>query len=488
MLLVCLGIVMAVSTAHLWQKDILFHTDIARDFLVMQDIVETKKPTLIGPRSGGISGVFHGPLWYYLNLLPFIVTGGSPVAMGWWWWLVGVGTVVAFYYMSRQLIKDKTLSLATSLLFASLIFISIPGLYNPSGIIFLSPFIFYFLLSYLKTPKFLSGVLLWLLLGVCVQFQMAFALPLAILVGPLFGYISLRSRRYQDLLTFGFFLLPLATFVLFDLRHDWLQTRSVWTYLQHPTGEAISLKDLAFRRLPLVAFSGISVLGLPMYTSLILVSAALYLGYRDKQTRNAVKIFLYLYLGWWLLTLFFKGTMENYYFMGFLPMVVVMVGLVSSRHKTLAGVFIVAAVVTAGLRLQSSRYTVDRFNTSSWKLLSSIVDDAATHNNFGYFVYSQDQYAYPLKYAFAYRLRKQENVTSLAFQKQPLTILVKAADDPHNPFLTSDYWTREKVRITSTPQEIKHYLGGYTLEVYRLSTEEVAIESDQNMITDLHFR
>ena len=72
--LACLAILSAVlflNTLHLFKADVRFHTDIARDFLVMADIVETNKPTLIGPKSGGISGVFHGPAWYYLNL-PFI--------------------------------------------------------------------------------------------------------------------------------------------------------------------------------------------------------------------------------------------------------------------------------------------------------------------------------------------------------------------------------------------------------------------------------
>jgi hypothetical protein len=49
-----------LSAWYVINGDIVFHTDIARDFLVLQDIVETHKPTLIGPRSGGISGVFHG--------------------------------------------------------------------------------------------------------------------------------------------------------------------------------------------------------------------------------------------------------------------------------------------------------------------------------------------------------------------------------------------------------------------------------------------
>ncbi len=65
--------------------DIIFHTDIARDFLLMEDVVKNKPITLIGPRSGGIPGVFHGPLWTYLNLPSFIIGGGNPAIVSWFW-------------------------------------------------------------------------------------------------------------------------------------------------------------------------------------------------------------------------------------------------------------------------------------------------------------------------------------------------------------------------------------------------------------------
>src|SRR5579863_1751233 len=87
---------------HLFLGDLLFHTDIARDFLLIQDIAVNHKLTLIGPRAGGIPGTFFGPIWLYLNLPVFLLGNGNPIIIGYFWLLlffVGIGTV---YYVGYK--------------------------------------------------------------------------------------------------------------------------------------------------------------------------------------------------------------------------------------------------------------------------------------------------------------------------------------------------------------------------------------------------
>src|ERR1700704_37205 len=85
---------------HLLLGDLLFHTDIARDFLLIQDIAVNNKLTLIGPRAGGIPGVFFGPIWLYLNLPAFIIGNGNPLAVGYFWLLLFLFGVGAVYYVA----------------------------------------------------------------------------------------------------------------------------------------------------------------------------------------------------------------------------------------------------------------------------------------------------------------------------------------------------------------------------------------------------
>src|SRR3989338_6375482 len=51
--------------------EIHFFNDVARDFLLFGEI-DAKKIMLIGPRSNA-SGLFHGPLWSYINYPAYLL-------------------------------------------------------------------------------------------------------------------------------------------------------------------------------------------------------------------------------------------------------------------------------------------------------------------------------------------------------------------------------------------------------------------------------
>lgn len=54
-----------------------FVFDMGRDHIWVRNIVELKKPTLVGPW-GSLAGVYFGPAWYYLLVPAYIITGGDP--------------------------------------------------------------------------------------------------------------------------------------------------------------------------------------------------------------------------------------------------------------------------------------------------------------------------------------------------------------------------------------------------------------------------
>src|SRR3990167_10532225 len=72
----------------LLKSDVHFFNDVARDFLLLREI-DSKKIVLIGPRSNA-SGLFHGPLWSYLNYPVYKIVQGNPVAQAWFWLGLGV--------------------------------------------------------------------------------------------------------------------------------------------------------------------------------------------------------------------------------------------------------------------------------------------------------------------------------------------------------------------------------------------------------------
>ena len=63
----------------------IFGFDQGREMLAAKNIVVNHKLTLIGTEVGagsaGISGVFHGPIYYYMLAVPFILFNGDPASM-----------------------------------------------------------------------------------------------------------------------------------------------------------------------------------------------------------------------------------------------------------------------------------------------------------------------------------------------------------------------------------------------------------------------
>jgi len=186
--------------------------------------------------------------------------------------------------------------------------------------------------------------------------------------------------------------------------------------------------------------------------------------------------------------LLFSGDIWNYYFSQFYGVFLLLIAILVSNRRVAQSVL--ALVVC--LSLLSARgvlvYSPDRFDSSSWRLLQRIASEALTIPDSGYFVYSQDQFAYPLKYAFSFYAKQHAEVPVEAYVKKPLTVLVKSADDLNNPYSTSLEWQKNKLHITNTPFEAHTYAYGYTVERFALQGDDLSTPIDPNLILDLHFR
>lgn len=490
-LIIILLSVLILTTNHLWHKDILFHTDLARDFLVMQDMVENKKPTLIGPRSGGISGVFHGPAWYYISLVPFILTKGDPVMMGWFWWLIGLSAVGCFFVTSFKIGKNLNSSLLSSICFSLILLPQAASPVNNYIADLFSFFVFFLWLEWWKKPTLLRASIAWFLLGMLVQFQMAFAVPIAVILGPIFLYKIIKLKKYKQALSLIAFLIPLSTFFLFEIRHDWLQLRSVLAYLNLKEKVDYSLIKVLVQRIISISGDGLNIFKIsPSFLSAPIMLAFWLIGVNNKKKsiKLAVSLTTYAYLFWWILTIFYSGTVWGYYFSPFFGIFLLVINLISSNNRKAKLILLMATILLISRSKGDLIYKEGRFNSSSWKLLKTMAAESLNKQNLGYFVYSQDQFAYSLKYAFYLQNKQDKDINAAAFVKKEETILIKASDDPRNPYSTSKDWQVNRIRINQEPKSIKYYEYGYQVETYELNKETIDQPIDPNLITNLHFR
>lgn len=205
----------------------LFLLDQGRDMLAVKRILYEHHLTLIGPYTS-LQGVFQGPLWYYLLAVPTYLSRGNPWGSLALMLIISLATVMVVYSLSLKFF-GKRIALITSFLFAVSPEAVAAATYewNPHPM-WLLIVLYAFALFSVENGRYRSFLLLWPLIGLMFHFQTA--LGIFILTGT-FCYFLLFNKNIikhayflYGLLLGGIFFLPQ---LLFDLRHDFLMTKSI---------------------------------------------------------------------------------------------------------------------------------------------------------------------------------------------------------------------------------------------------------------------
>lgn len=470
-----------------------FQGDLARDFLLFEEIAVTRKPVLIGPRTS-MQGVFHGPARLYLNLPVFIASGGNPIASGWFWVALLAAGVWVFYFIAKKLLP-KNAALPATALYALSIAPSAPYLYNPYGAVFIAPLFFYFFIQYIQKNSFTHLLICLLLIGFTIQFEMVWGVP-ALFVVVASAFLSIFKRKqFTHLFAFFILYIPFSTFIFFDLRHDFFQVKSFITYIVGQPGTAREQIDMLAR---IVERLKDMFLVLPSYFSnnmplLSGIFACITLGGLLIFRNNVTRTFLLFYGVFWLLTLPLKGKIYDYYYWAFLPLFCLVLGaLISGIFKKWSSIifaFLILLLLFFNIRLVLTQN--DQFfktNTGLWQFYSQqaeqIYKDANT--DFGWYVYTADQYAYSFKYAMSYMQSKYLSIRASKFEKKPLTYLMIYPSD--NKYTNERDWKTGQVKINKKSVQVIKSIGGSYVEKYNLTSEEQKVQSDSSLLQDLTFR
>lgn len=209
-----------------------FNMDNARDMIDVREMVVLHKLRLIGPGSA-IEGLFNGPAYYYLLAIPFILSRGDPYAsiiMEIVLWAIG-----GFFLLKLVSRWSKWLVLPVGAIWVSSNYVVLTNLYafNPNPVILLTPVFIYCLVEYLKQGKQIWSVISWFLAGLFFNFEMNFGVftPLIFLVSIIVtGKIKLIKTSAFWIGVFVF-LLTLLPQIIFDLKHQFIMSRSVVNFV-----------------------------------------------------------------------------------------------------------------------------------------------------------------------------------------------------------------------------------------------------------------
>src|SRR3989344_4708229 len=211
---------LALRLPQIWRDEFPFVFDFGRDLIWVRNMVELKRPTLIGPW-GSLAGVYFGPLWYYLLAIPYIIFSGDPRGPVYLTLTANLTVLVlGFWWLRRFDIK-------LGLIFAFLVAIS-PHNIN------LSTFAFHANMLPLTQLLFLYGLYRRDFRGLCLaalmtslnfHFEPATGIftTLTLIIFLAWQYRHLEIRLIRSIRnSLVIFILPFLPNVVFDLRHNFL--------------------------------------------------------------------------------------------------------------------------------------------------------------------------------------------------------------------------------------------------------------------------
>jgi hypothetical protein len=236
----------ALRAVEVINHNYLFGFDMGRDYLAAYNIVHNHKMTLIGAEVGagsaGLSGIFHGPGYFYLIALVYKLFNGDPYGGLLLMFFFGVATLLIAFLSVRKMFGLLTATVTLFLIGVSpLITSQSRFLWNHHPTSFFIALVLYFSYMITKKPRLYAPMAIFTA-GIIYHFELAMAVPLVVTLCIALPIVF----RCKDIKTYLYSLIAviLSFFpaALFEARHGWMAVRSLWSYLgtNSQTGNGVS--------------------------------------------------------------------------------------------------------------------------------------------------------------------------------------------------------------------------------------------------------
>lgn len=197
-----------------------FHYDQGRDAKIIWDLWHGGKLFLIGPTTG-LDGIFLGPFYYYLIAPFYLIGAGNPVIPS--LFLSFLVTISLFVlYLTGVEIGGRIAGFVALIIgtFSNHLIFSSRWLSNPTPIYLTSILIFFLMAKMLKDSKKYYWYLIYFLVGVSFQFELASA----IFYTPILVVFTIWQRNKLNLKSFfvscAFLFITFLPQITFNFKHD----------------------------------------------------------------------------------------------------------------------------------------------------------------------------------------------------------------------------------------------------------------------------
>ncbi|OGG08347.1 hypothetical protein A2154_01510 [Candidatus Gottesmanbacteria bacterium RBG_16_43_7] len=240
-----------LRSVEVLNHNFLFGFDNGRDFMIARDMVENHKLRLIGAEAGSgsaaLKGLFHGPGYYYLLALSYVVFQKNPYGALIIMFLFGITTMVLTYKLTYKIFGRYAAMAALFMVSVSDLVVSQSRfIWGPHPIFpFIILSLFFLYRAYVKPQLGIPLALLFASWTYHFHIGVAVPMVLSILISEIFIY-RIKSLKIYLLSMFAV-ILGFLPMLLFELRHNFLALSNLFNYFTDSTYAKIPINWVFFK-------------------------------------------------------------------------------------------------------------------------------------------------------------------------------------------------------------------------------------------------
>lgn len=398
----------------IFRDSVPFAYDMGRDLLWAKDISFYYTPTLIGP-AASIWGVYFQPFWYYFLSIPLLLTRGNPLSAVYATAaMVLVTGFLAFILFKKYFPKIYIFTLAVLLLFSNTLINISTFAFHANLLPLLTLLTTYFLfLSAIKNPQYFA--LAALTVGFMFSADPAPAVVFTLVILFMFFYLKIYRSAKAIILAIAAYVLPHIPQLLFELRNNFVETRSLASYFQgnNPSlSGQLPLLERIPNRLSIYFQSLKTDLAPNTVFAVALVILIVFGIYRFQKTNKNKNLSILFKINFYILVLSFSINtflitveIKNWYLFGVIVNFALLItfALMGIKSKLITFVFLTVFLVVNLLPFASNKKITDAKNdpaqfSNQLAVLDYIYSDA--QSPFSVYVYTPSVYDHNYQYLF----------------------------------------------------------------------------------------
>lgn len=305
------------------QEYMTFLGDEGRDVLIVKRMILDGKFTLLGPITS-VGSMYMGPIYYYF-MIPFLwIWHFNPVGPSVMVSLFSIATIALLYIVSKEFFHAYVAYVSSFFYAISPLTITYGrSSWNPNIVPFFSLLLIYSLLKVTVKQQYRWFMLVGLCLGILIQLHYVTLLLIPVIISSI---ILLRAKIPLKMYggTIVAFLFSYSPFLLFELRHQFVNTAAVWRFIWQQKSESTvpilysvwnTISDVAVRLFwRLIVIDNAEVTKLYILVLPLLMIMYIYRNRNKPQKVNALKIIvLWIIVGVFSFGIF-RGIIYDYYF------------------------------------------------------------------------------------------------------------------------------------------------------------------------------